>query len=366
MKPNYFRFLAVSIIGLMLSVTMFAQDRREITSISSVYVISAKAGAVNYVSGEVFNLEKDAKKVALQKGSNIEDGDLVFTETNGRAEILLNPGSYVRLAGNSEFQFVTTSLENDLELKLNRGSAIFEVIADKEFKIVINTPKSRFYLIQSGIYRVDALENGAGKISVWKGKAQVGDAKATTVKGGRTGTFENMQTVVAKFDKKNQGEFELWSKDRAQQIAKVNERLQRREMNRALTNSFNNNSWNASSGYGLWVRDPFSNSFCFLPFGYGWRSPYGFGYNQSIWNYNPPPQVINNIYQNPVVSNPNNNSNNNSTVNLPNNNNNFPSINGGGGGSIPSNNPTTREDRPVRESSPMIDRPARTGRPIDN
>lgn len=358
MKLNFLRFLAVGVIGAVLSVSMFAQGNRQASPTSSLYVISAKAGAVNYLSGDVSIQPKGAKKVFLHKGDEVQVGDKVSTGGDGRAEILLNPGSYIRLAENSEFEFVTTSLEDDLQLKLNRGNAIFEVIADKEFKIAINTPNSRFYLISSGIYRIDALENGAGKISVWKGKAQLGDAKATTVKGGKTATFDNMQVAIAKFDRDNKGEFDLWSKTRAEQIAKINERLVQRQMRQSLMSSFNN-TWDASNGYGLWVRDPFSQSFCFLPFGYGSRSPYGFGYSQSIWNYNPPPQVTNTIYQNPSNPQP-------PTYSPPTYN---PSIGGGnngggnnGGGVFqPSIPPASREreqgERPTRQDRPDIKRP---------
>lgn len=299
----------VFLLGLMsLCVPLLVwgqQDDRRVNAASSLYLISAKAGAVNFVSGDVTLERNDAKKTKLLKGDNVEVGEKISTQGDGKAEILLNPGSYVRIAGDSEFEFVTTSLD-DLQLKINRGSAIFEVIADKDFSIKVFTPNSKFYLITVGVFRVDVTENSAGKIFVWKGKAQLDDAKGTIVKGGKTATVTNNLAAVEKFDRDNKNEFDNWSKDRAKEIAKINERLQRRAMSQALTNSFNNNIWSASTGYGLWVHDPFSRSFCFLPFGSRWRSPYGFGYNQSIWNYNPPPQVIAPMYQNPNLNNPNN------------------------------------------------------------
>ncbi len=49
---------------------------------------------------------------------------------------------------------------------------MFEVIADDEFKIAVNTPKADFSIITSGVYRVSVLNDGSGKIAVWKGKAQ--------------------------------------------------------------------------------------------------------------------------------------------------------------------------------------------------
>ena len=203
----------------------------------------------------------------------------------------------MRLAADSEFEFVTTSLD-DLQLKLSSGSSMFEVIADKDFKISVDTGKSRFYLIKSGIYRIDVLENGAGKISVWKGKAQVGDFKATTVKGGKTASLVDGQVAIVKFDKDNKSDLEVWSKDRAKEIAKINEKLLQRDMNRSLMSTFNQSGFSGFGGYGLWVFDASSHSSCFLPYSYGWSSPYGFNYDQSIWSYSAPATVFYNNTQN--------------------------------------------------------------------
>ncbi len=292
------KIIIITVISMMIPATIIAQKDTKKASLSaaSLYLISAKAGAVNYVSGAVLVERTDGKKGFLQKGDMVEVGDKISTEVDGKAEILLNPGSYIRLAGNSQFEFLTTSLD-DLQLKVNRGSAMFEVIADKDFTITVKTSDARFYLITAGVFRVEVGETGSGRILVWKGKAQVGDIKATVVKGGRSATMEHGQVAIAKFDRDKKGEFENWSRDRAKEIAKINDKLLQRQMNRSLFNSFGNNSWNPN-GYGLWVQDPFSRTFCFLPFGYGWSSPYGFGYSQSIWSYSLPPQMIAPIYQN--------------------------------------------------------------------
>jgi hypothetical protein len=353
------------VISIFVTIPVLAQkDNKTISNAASLYLISAKAGGVNFVTGAVSAERGTGKKDFLHKGDNIEVGDKVSTGIDGKAEILLNPGSYIRLAGNSEFEFLSTSLD-DLQIKVNRGSAMFEVIADEDFTITVKTPDSRFYLITAGVFRVDATENGGGRISVWKGKAQVGDMNATVVKGGKTASFENGQVAVGKFDRDDKGEFENWSRDRAKEIAQINARLQQRQMNRALMNSFGNNAW-GGTGYGLWVQDPWSRSFCFLPFGYGWSSPYGFGYSQSIWNYTLPPQMTTTIYQNQTLNNANNN-NSQPAMNPPPSI--YPSGNpagnpGGNMGTVPVNN----SPAPIRAENPNS-RPnivERKERPIDN
>lgn len=296
-----FTVFAVSVLAvLVFSTDSMAQREKAATAASSIYVISAKAGAVNYTSGKVLVEKQNAKSGYLVKGDDLDAGDKVKTDSTSKAEILLNPGSYVRLSENAVFEFKDTSLDN-IQVKLSAGSAIFEVMADNNFQVAVGTPKIAFYLVKSGIYRVDVGSDGIGKISVWKGKAQLNNN--TVIKAGQTTAIVNGQLTVAKFDRDNKGEFETWSKDRAKEIAKINARLVRKEMNRSLINGFNQNLFGTGlrNAYGFWVMDGISRSYCFLPFGYGWSSPYGFGFDSSIWSYNVPMYTLARI--NPIVAN---------------------------------------------------------------
>ncbi len=179
MKKNLTFGLTFALCTVLFSGFVFAQtDHKTVSSKGSLYVISAKAGGVNYVEGNVISTGKNKKGGLLLKGDTVEIGDKVSTGANGKAEILLNPGSYIRLAENSSFEFLTTSLD-DLRLRLSGGSAMFEVFADDDFKIVVNTPKADFSIIKSGVYRISVLNDGSGKIAVWKGKARIGEFSET-------------------------------------------------------------------------------------------------------------------------------------------------------------------------------------------
>jgi hypothetical protein len=294
MNKNFIRGFVVIVIGIMLSAIVFAQDSRLISAAGDRYVISAKAGGVNLVEGDVTVIRKAGRSGYLLKGDQLEIGDKVTTGANGKAELLLNPGSYVRLGSNSVFEFTTTSLD-DLKLKLNKGNAIFEVFADDEFKVAVDTPKAKIFLIESGIYRVDVLGDGSGRISVNKGRARVGDIDSTMVKKGRQATVSGNQAEVAKFDSDTKDEFDLWSKDRAKELARISTRVRRNSMQSALTSSFFGNGsgfgWNMYHSFGLWAYDPLWRSFCFVPFGYGWSSPYGYGFGPNIFWYDLPPMV---------------------------------------------------------------------------
>ena len=299
MKKNLLRTFIASASIMLLSLISFAQESRPASSVGSLYVISADAGGVNYVEGNVAVKQNNGRNGFLLRGDRLNIGEKVVTGTDGKAEILLNPGSYLRLAENSGFEFLTTSLE-DLQLKLTRGSAMFEVITSNDFTFAVNTPKGRFYILESGVYRIDVLADGSGKIEVWKGKAQTGDIDAQIVKGGRTATINGNQVKIEKFDRDDKDALEAWSKTRAKELAKVNSRLQRNTMRDTLVNSYRTRGWNMYDSYGLWVFDRFSGNYCFLPFGYGWNSPYGYGYGRDLWYLRLPRYIY---YQPPVNTN---------------------------------------------------------------
>lgn len=288
MKKNLLSAVSVAVFGLLFSIIVFAQDDKTISAAGDMYVISAKAGGVNYVEGKVAIVRKDGKSGLLLKSDRIEIGDKVSTGADGKAEILLNPGSFVRLGANAEFEFLTTDLEN-LKLKLSAGSAIFEVYADKEFKVALDLPDAGVELTKSGVYRVDVLADGSGKISVWKGKFIIGDEE---VKAGRAAVVKGKTaTAIAKFDRDNKDALDIWSDLRAKEAAAINKRLQRNALTNSLLNSYNRGSWNMFGTFGVWVFDPFSGRWCFLPFGQGWRSPYGYGYGFNIYSCPLPPIV---------------------------------------------------------------------------
>lgn len=293
MKKQLISVLTFGVFIVLFSSLSFAQtNNKTISATGDLYVISAKAGGVNYVEGKVVVARANKRSGYLLKGDTVEVGDKVSTGADGKTEILLNPGSYIRLAENSTFEFSTTSLD-DLQLKLSGGSAMFEVIADDEFRIAVNTPKAKFVIVTSGVYRVSVLGDGTGKIAVWKGKAQIGDVNASEIKGGKAAVVSGNQVAIEKFDRDEKTALELWSKTRAKDLARVNSRLQREDVRNSLISGFGASRWNMYNSFGLWVFEPSFGSYCFLPFGYGWGSPYGYSYGRDLWYFRLPRVIYN-------------------------------------------------------------------------
>jgi hypothetical protein len=295
MKKSLLSAVAIAVLGLLFSSVVFSQDDKMVSAANGMYVISAKAGGVNFIEGKVSIARKAGKSGLLLITDTVEIGDKVSTGADGKAEILLNPGSFVRLGSNAEFEFQSTELDN-LKLKLSAGSAIFEVYADNEFKVSLDLPDADIELTKSGVYRVDVLPDGSGKISVWKGKVLIGDEKLEIRAGKSVIVKGKAATAIAKFDRDNKDALDIWSDLRAKEASKINKRLQRDALTNSLLSAYNRGGWNMYGTFGLWVFDRFTGRWCFLPFGSGWSSPYGYGYGFNIYNcplppivYTPPP-----------------------------------------------------------------------------
>lgn len=290
------RIALVGALSLSTAVSLTAQEqKRRNLNAEQVYVISAKAGGVSYVTGAV-QVDRNATQTrqVLAKGDNLNDGDIVNVGQTGKAEILLNPGSYLRLAANTDLQFADTNLES-LLLKMVNGSALIEAsaIGNDGADITIVTPQSTISLEKSGIYRINVNQNST-EVLVWKGKATAGNE---VVKAGRKATLEKgATTIVARFEKdESRDALDIWSKDRAKELAKLNDNLRRRDLTTAL-----NGYSSAFSGFGrfggFWVLNRFTGTYCYVPYGWDYYdSPYGFGYSRGIF-------IVRNNY--PVVINP--------------------------------------------------------------
>jgi FecR protein len=294
MKTNRSVLVFLPLVLLAVSATAFAQNRER-------FMISAKAGAVNTVAGRVMVARKGQEPQLLSSTDDLTSTDVVTTGVNSNTEILLNPGSYLRLAESSEFQFEDISLDH-LKLRLTKGSAIIEAtgVADMDLGIKVSTPNATFTIIRSGIYRVN-VEQAASELAVSKGRASYGPNATDILKGGNSVRLSNGVAELAKVPKEKDA-FELWSKQRAQLLAKANEKLARRTLNGYLNNSSDSWFFWRESRYGLWTFNRSFGCYTFLPFYYGWASPYGHYYGNYYWTGgyggyyggNPSPIIVNN------------------------------------------------------------------------
>ncbi|MCE7962047.1 MAG: hypothetical protein DYH05_06055 [Acidobacteria bacterium ACB1] len=281
MSRSIFRLAIFAVLAVFGASLAFSQG---INASTNKFVISAQAGGISYTEGTVSVDRKVGKSGVLLKGDEVFVGDRVSTGNDGRAEVLLNPGSYLRLGENSAFEFVSTDLE-DLRVRLERGAAILEVYASREFRVDVLTPHGKVRLAETGVYRFDVDKNSTA-VAVWEGKALMGRGGQTVIKEDRKGVLANGTVSVTKFDH-DKDALEAWSKSRSKELAKATANLKRKAVRDDLRNSLYTTGFSAYNSFGLWVFDPFMNAYCFLPFGYGWASPYGYGFGNYIGYYYP-------------------------------------------------------------------------------
>ncbi|HWP42058.1 MAG TPA: FecR domain-containing protein, partial [Blastocatellia bacterium] len=275
--------LAVLIFGLTGSA--LSQERRPISPQErNQYVISVRAGAVNIVEGDVTFQNENGKWDLLIAGDSLSDGNRVKTGQDGRAEILLSPGSYLRLSKNTEIVFTETALDR-LKIEVLNGCAYVEAARtdwDPGLLATVVTPQGEFFIAKGGLYRFNVTPDNRTEALVRKGRLLMRDSSIPrggkkawieiptdygTMKVAGVGISENKRVVVEggqpaifSFKKEYEDEFDLWSKDRAKTLIAGNRRLKGR------------------SGLGpvnvsAWVLDPFHGGFWFWPAYYGFRSP---------------------------------------------------------------------------------------------
>ena len=276
------RSLFVAALLFSIPLPTSAQSREK-------FVISARAGGVNAVTGRATVRGLGAVEwQQLMITEDLEKGDIVKTGYDGRVEILLNPGSYMRVGENSEFELSNNSLEN-LEVRLIRGTAIMEVTGADDTQLLINitTPHTRMAIVRRGLYRVNVVPGDVTELIVRKGRVML-EGSHTKVKGGDKVVFSSGNAFsVAKLnkaEKKNVDSFEGWSKERAETVAQANRRIRGRDMS-LLQTSLNHRWFSGFSGRsgGMWVFNPRFGCYTFMPFYGGWGSPYGGSYSNAFY-----------------------------------------------------------------------------------
>lgn len=284
-KTFHLLSLSLFLIAVVLGCSLegLAQNREK-------FVISAKAGGINAVTGGATVSGRGVSDwQQLMITDDLRSGDRVRTAFDGRVEILLNPGSYLRVGGNSEVELLDNSLAN-LEVKLLRGTAIVEAAgADGvELNIGISTPHTRVAIVRQGLYRLHVVPEDATELIVRKGRVILSDSQ-TKVKGGNKIVFSATNVTVAKLtkdEKKKKDDVDVWSKERGEALAKANRRI----TDRMLTSAFASyrdpfDPWRPyGRGFGLWFYNVQVGCYTFLPFHYGFGSPYGSSYTTSLYS----------------------------------------------------------------------------------
>lgn len=236
---------------------------------------TAAPGTLNYVEGQASMGDRalDSKAVG---SAELQAGQILATG-NGKAEVLLTPGVYLRLGSNSSVKMISGSLTNT-QVALNQGEAMLEVDdIHPQNDIRISQPGGSTRILKTGLYDFDATNQ---QIRVFDGKATVSEGDyLATVKGGHEVALNTNEKLKAHgFDKKavtQSNDLYRWSSLRSEYLSEANVDTAR--------------LYFAGGGYGPgWYWDPWFAGFTFLPGDGFFYSPFGWGFYSPLVVYRAP------------------------------------------------------------------------------
>ncbi|MFL6352808.1 MAG: hypothetical protein ACJ74Z_13295 [Bryobacteraceae bacterium] len=185
--------------------------------LSGQLVVSVHSGVVHFSEGSVF-IDDHPLDQKFGTFPNIKEGSTLRTE-EGRAEILLTPGVFLRVDENSSIRMVSNALKNT-RLEFLEGSAILDSVdASSDDPVVITYKDCQIRFAKKGVYRMDA---SPPVLQAYNGEAEVThEGKPSTIDPSHL-YFFSLGLVTQKFGEGADDDFYQWSKDRSEFISADN------------------------------------------------------------------------------------------------------------------------------------------------
>lgn len=149
-------------------------------------------------------------------------GQVLETGT-GHAEMLLNPGVFLRLNENSAVRLIASS-PNHIRAELLRGEALLEVLElGKRDRLEIIDRQAYTQLLKPGLYVFRA---EGPTVRVYEGKARVeDDRRVASFSRGKQLTLETKSMEAQKFNLTDKDALYSWSAQRMRAIAQTSESM---------------------------------------------------------------------------------------------------------------------------------------------
>lgn len=246
------------------------------------YTISARPGAVNYIEGNAY-LNGGPLATKGLRSTFLNANDTLSTDI-GKAEVLLTPGVFLRIGGNSAVKMVSPSL-TDTQVEIKRGEAMLEVaglVKDNDIQVLERSGTIR--IEKEGLYRFSA--DDPPTAAVLEGKAEVAFGAQKIQLGKGHETIVGAALKSEKFDLTRDDDLYAWSNVRSQYDAASSYQAAK-----SVPVSSNGGWW--GSGYGGWYSPGWLwnggfDSWAWLPAYGAFYSPFGWGfYSPGVIGYAP-------------------------------------------------------------------------------
>ncbi len=174
---------------------------------------------MSFIKGDVY--VQHGQDAAYEQGELnlvVQEGDKIGTK-NGRLELQLGRRNYLRLGDDTQVDIVTLPRQGGDRTKLHllAGRAFLRVAAmDGEKNFEIHTPDASFYILESGLYRIEVRENRQTEFAVLSGSAEAAGAEGSVVVNAREQvTAENGRLVSSPGSLiAGSGDFDDWNASR--------------------------------------------------------------------------------------------------------------------------------------------------------
>lgn len=223
----FWRWPGLLILIALIATSLRAQDQESFEGFMSGIRVNAIQGPVTF--------QRSDARFVLEPGIRLEEGDTIQTGANGYAELLLQPGNYLRVGSATEC-LLFSDQHDKMRLKLNRGAISVEILARDGFSsmfysvdqanelIRVITPNAEVFLTRPGIFRINAFGNDQTELVARDGEAVINGQR---VKEKRRALATNGGVATNEIDSRVEDSLDSWSRARAEKLVQANKSLKR-------------------------------------------------------------------------------------------------------------------------------------------
>jgi hypothetical protein len=256
-------------------------------------ITTARSGTLHYFDGDV---SVDGNQVTQQRGTFPQLKEKSVLKTGqGRAEVLLTPGVFLRLGENSSIRMLDERLIST-RVEILDGTAMVE--SDDPQMSVKDSPVTLIYRdfdiqpVKHGLFEISSGQGqDPAELKVFKGEAVVETAgNRVDVREGHLMPF-TAAMAEEKFSDKSGDDLYVWTRDRSESLAAANV-VSAQSMSSSAGSGYYGVGSGYGSGYGYgnsglygmspwgggWFYNPYLSMFTFVPSAGVFWNPWGYGF----------------------------------------------------------------------------------------
>jgi hypothetical protein len=239
--------------------------------------ISARSGMIHYAEGRVL-VDGQLVEPKATEFPEVKIDQVLATE-EGRAEVLLTPGVFLRLSEDSSFRMISNRL-SDTSFEVVSGDVLIEVMELlKDNSITVQFKDLTARVSKRGLYRLDA---DKGTVRVFDGQIILtsGELNLVVRKGKEVAVGDSLQAT--NFNPKDTDPFYRWAARRSEYIATANVSAAQQAGSMGLVAN-GPTSWAYNPNYGMFTYLP-GTGYGYSPFGWAFYSPLTVGNYYNSFN----------------------------------------------------------------------------------